>query len=414
MTLEVLKLRISGGAGDYKVSARIGDREAECDLGELPANLKEQLKTLQDSILLTTEGLREESTSTRTKPENTPNLPTEIDAPASPTVGGSVANLFAGAVAGGDIRSIRNIGSRLFNSLFQQGVYTLYQNAIDEAYKQKKSLPIKLYVETPDLAYIPWEALYDRQGLFHLCCYGTTPFARTATVTDSDLFIYDEPPIRILGMISAPKSFAGTPQELNTDAEQTALDRALKPLTDNNQVRLCWTAAGTSRELTRRIMRGDNGKPWDVLHFIGHGLPGNIVVEENGGPGYEFLSAEVLKGILSDPMGPKLVILNSCRGAQNDTVDRFASTAEYLVRGGAIAAVVAMQFDISDRMAVAFSPIFFDNLMTPNVPIQKAMTYTRLELQRRGFTEWISPVLYMQNKDGRVIGPASPPAPQRQ
>jgi hypothetical protein len=63
-----------------------------------------------------------------------------------------------------------------------------------------------------------------------------------------------------------------------------------------------------------------------------------------------------------------------------------------------------MQFDISDKMATTFSPIFFKQLML-NIPIQQAMTLTRLDLQRLGFTEWISPVLYMQNKDGTVMPP---------
>jgi hypothetical protein len=66
-----------------------------------------------------------------------------------------------------------------------------------------------------------------------------------------------------------------------------------------------------------------------------------------------------------------------------------------------------MQFDISDIMGTAFSPAFFNNLMM-DVPIQQAMTLTRVDLRRRGFSEWISPVLYMQNKDGRVVPPAAP------
>jgi hypothetical protein len=88
-----------------------------------------------------------------------------------------------------------------------------------------------------------------------------------------------------------------------------------------------------------------------------------------------------------------------------------ASTAETLVRGGGIAAVVAMQFDVSDLMATKFSPSFFDNLML-GVPIQRAMTLTRLDLQAEGFSEWITPVLYMQNKNGLVrrdAGPAAAP-----
>ena len=64
-----------------------------------------------------------------------------------------------------------------------------------------------------------------------------------------------------------------------------------------------------------------------------------------------------------------------------------------------------MQFDVSDVMATQFSPVFFNNL-TLGVPLHQAMVLTRLALQRLGFSEWITPVLYMQNKDGVVVRPA--------
>jgi len=38
------------------------------------------------------------------------------------------------------------------------------------------------------------------------------------------------------------------------------------------------------------------------------------------------------------------------------------------------------------------------------------MTLTRLDLQAEGFSEWITPVLYMQNKNGVVRRDAGPAA----
>jgi hypothetical protein len=63
-----------------------------------------------------------------------------------------------------------------------------------------------------------------------------------------------------------------------------------------------------------------------------------------------------------------------------------------------------MQFDVSDVMATQFSPAFFKNLAL-EVPLHQAMVLTRLELHHLGFSEWITPVLYMQNKDGVVVRP---------
>jgi len=373
-----LKLRISGTPGAYKVTAQLDDVSVDSDLGALPDNLRQQLEPLQKSILLTT-----------------------VNAAAG---GGGILNFVAGA----DLKNIQEMGSKLFDCLFQQDVYALYRKALEGARKKTGAdLPIKLYVEPAELAYIPWETMYDKKALVHLCCYGMTPFARTASLNFEDIYIYDKPPINILGMISAPKSFIGTPRELDTDAEQAALDHALAPL--SKQANLCWTTSGTFRELERRVVKGNNGRRWDVFLFIGHGLERGIVLEEDGGTGPQFVPADALKGVLTLPLGPRLVILNSCRGAQPiDKGDRFASTAETLVRGGGIAAVVAMQFDISDIMGTTFSPSFFRRLMD-DVPIHQAMMLTRLDLQRRGFSEWISPVLYMQNKDGRVVPPAGAP-----
>ncbi|MEA2941953.1 MAG: hypothetical protein QOD09_2482 [Bradyrhizobium sp.] len=404
MTFTVLKLRISGTVGAYKVLAQLGDKTAEEKLGDLPENFRDKLAPLQQSILRTTNSLRSRLSSPGKPQGLNPAVLLKPDNVRGD--GGLVTRGITGDfVAGADVKSIQEIGEKLFDCLFQQDVYALYKQSLAAVQAVAgASLPIKLLVEPSELAFVPWETLFDKKGNFHICCYGTTPFARTATMQEEDLHIYDQPPIKVLGMISAPKSFSGTPHELNTDAEQKALTEALRSYAE--QVQLRWTTAGTYRELRRQMVKGCDGKRWDVFLFIGHGLEGQIVLEEDGGSGYEFLDIKALKGLLTLPLGPKLVILNSCRGAQVKDSDRFASTAESLVKGGSIAAVVAMQFDISDVMGTAFSPAFFETL-TLEIPVQQAMVLTRLELQHRGFSEWISPVLYMQNKDGLVMRPTS-------
>src|ERR1700730_7203211 len=396
MDSAILKLRITGAAGVYRVLAEVAGKQGSDNLAALPPTLRESLAPLQEAMLRTTDSLRDRG-QMRGRP---PNAPPAI--PAAPAVRG------VNFVSGSDDKDIRHIGTQLFDCVFQRNVWTLYKDALEAAHAKKAELQIKLCVEAPELSYIPWETMFDETRLFHLSCSPVTPFARVASMEELDLHIYDRLPLRILCMVSAPNVFIGTPYELRTDVEQAALDHALEPLKRANQVELCWTASGTLRELKTRILRGDQGEQWDVFMFIGHGLEGRVVLEEDGGPGYELIPAEPLRGFLEGANGPKLVILNSCKGAKRRE-DRLASTAEVLVRSPKIAAVVAMQFDISDIMGAKFSPTFFSNLML-GVPIQQAMTLTRLELQAAGFTEWISPVLYMQSKDGRVLKDAGPAA----
>src|ERR1700730_4118184 len=387
MASAVLRLHIAGSAGTYKVSAEIGDKRESDTLGSLPDKLRKNLQRLQEAMLLTSESIANRA-PTRRRPTAPPPVST-----ATPVRG------FAAGFA--DTKGTQKIASRLFDCVFQPAVYKLYQESLDASLTNQELLQIKLCVEAPELSYIPWETMFDHRGLFYLSCYQWTPFAR-ATMRDRDLHIYDKPPLRILCMVSAPNDFIGSPYELQTDVEQAALDHTLAQLKQQKKVKLCWTASGTQRELAARIVKGDDeGEKWDVFLFLGHGLEGQVLLEEDGGSSYQAISADTLKGVLSAPKGPKLVILNSCKGARRPE-DRLASTAEMLVKGGTIAAVVAMQFDVSDTMATKFSPALFTNLML-NVSIQEAMTLTRLELQGAGFSEWISPVLYMQNKDGRVL-----------
>jgi CHAT domain len=384
MASAVLRLCITGSPGAYTVLAEVDNNRDSDTLGPLPDKLKENLERLQEAMLLTSESL-----SKRTPVRAGP---VAAQPPAAAAMRG-----FNWGDGFADTKGIQEIGSRLFDCVFQPAVYKLYKDSLQDALVRKDQVHIKLCVEPPELAYVPWESMFDKRGLFYLCCSQRTPFSR-ATEHELDLPMYEKPPLRILCMVSAPKDFIGTSYELRTDVEQANLDKAFEQLKQKNQLKLCWTASGTQRELTTRIVKGDEGERWDVFLFIGHGREGQVVLEEDGGTGYQPIPAEVLRGILDADNGPKLVLLNSCRGAKKPE-DRLASTAETLVKGSGISAVVAMQFDISDFMATKFSPAFFSNLML-KVPIQRAMTLTRLDLQGAGFSEWISPVLYMQNKDG--------------
>jgi CHAT domain-containing protein len=103
---------------------------------------------------------------------------------------------------------------------------------------------------------------------------------------------------------------------------------------------------------------------FDVFHFIGHGdfdkdkNEGFLLFREPDGAGGEPIYASYLRNLLGDPWLPQLVVLNSCRSAQGIGGDLFSSTAALLSLGD-IPAVVAMQFPITDRAALAFSKSFY-------------------------------------------------------
>jgi uncharacterized membrane protein HdeD (DUF308 family) len=100
------------------------------------------------------------------------------------------------------------------------------------------------------------------------------------------------------------------------------------------------------------------------------------------------------------------VFLNSCEGARGSESDAFSSTAATLVRRG-IPAVVAMQYEITDRAAIEFSRDFYEAL-ADSLPVDAAVTEARAAVSMDSMLEWGTPVLYMHSPDGRVFDVATP------
>jgi CHAT domain len=71
-----------------------------------------------------------------------------------------------------------------------------------------------------------------------------------------------------------------------------------------------------------------------------------------------------LAELLDDHYPLRLVFLNSCEGAKGSESDAFSSTAATLVRRG-IPAVVAMQYEITDKAAIEFSRDFYEAVAGP-------------------------------------------------
>ena len=134
----VLRLRITGAPGAYKVSADVGGNEASDDLGQFPEKLRENLQPLQEAILRTSESLRTREPIRQRIINAKPGA-----APAVPVRGFNFAE-------GADSKSIQEIGSRLFDCVFQPAVFRRYQEAL-EAALDRSELHVKLCVEPPDI-----------------------------------------------------------------------------------------------------------------------------------------------------------------------------------------------------------------------------------------------------------------------
>jgi hypothetical protein len=397
----VLKLTIEESGDRCRVVAEFDSAEREIEVEMLPNSFRENLVPLQDAILQSP-AARSAQVSFPRKENTAAPVPAN---PAAPALREAAATLSAGS----DERMVQEIGSQLFDFIFQRKVLELYAECYAIAKKTQHPLSIRLHVKHPKLSYVPWETLYDKANHFYVATSQDTPFIRAVSNEEDDRSLSGSRPIRILGMAARAKLLNGIVLDvIEVDAEQVAIKKALGDLDDGKRVKLSWIPSAKARDLNRRFLKGDEGKRWDIFHFIGHGghdpdrHKGFIVVQEDGGSRGARLYADSLRDFLTQPgQIPSLVVLNSCSGAQSEPGVLFSSTAVELIEGG-VPAVIAMQFEISDNMGIAFSDTFYTYL-AENVSIQKALTHTRAELKARHFGEWISPVLYMRGVNGELF-----------
>ena len=103
------------------------------------------------------------------------------------------------------------------------------------------------------------------------------------------------------------------------------------------------------------------------------------------------------------------MVINACHSAHSQRLAEgagpspFTGVASSLVQGG-LTAVVAMQYAISDRAAIAFSQTLYRRLAAGD-PIDTAVTEGRRTFVRMDpdSLEWATPALFMRAGDGRLI-----------
>src|SRR5690606_37243505 len=118
-------------------------------------------------------------------------------------------------------------------------------------------------------------------------------------------------------------------------------------------------------------------RSWHVVHFVGHGgydaqrEEGVIWLADDDGTARS-LGAGDLARLIADRRDLRLVLLNACESARPGALDIFSSTAAALVRRG-LPAVIAMQYEITDRAAIEFARSLYDAL-ADGLPIDSAVS----------------------------------------
>lgn len=299
-----------------------------------------------------------------------------------------------------DLRKVQDFGGSLAASLFSGDVRTLFDVSRQTAASRSADLRVQLRVAPPELAVLPWEFLHDPREDEYLCLRRSTPVVRYLELPHPPGPLHIAPPLRVLGLVAAPSD----QDFIDVPAERRRLEEALAPLTRTGTAELVWVEQSTWRCLQQVLRK----VPWNVFHFVGHGMfdpdvdEGQLALCEEDGSTY-LLSASALGRLLDDQPALRLVVLNSCEGARGSTTDVLSSTAATLMRKG-LPAVLSMQYEISDRAAVEFAHSFYGAL-ADGQPVERAVTEARiaLSLATPGSLEWAVPVLHLRATDGRLF-----------
>jgi tetratricopeptide (TPR) repeat protein len=201
-----------------------------------------------------------------------------------------------------------------------------------------------------------------------------------------------------------------------------------RPLTDAVEslgalARLTILQPPTYGALEKALLEGDEGRPFDVVHFDGHGVYdrrlglGGLCFEDPADEDkwetrrLDFVDADRLAGLVRDHRVP-LVFLEACQTAVAE-VDPTASVAAKLLDEG-VTSVVAMSHSVLVETARRFVEAFYAEL-AGGARVGRAMLAGQQALfadARRGkilgagelrLQDWFVPVLYQEEQDPQLL-----------
>lgn len=316
-----------------------------------------------------------------------------------------------------DLKFMRDFGGMLMERLLVGKPRRRFDEANGRIVEGERGLRVRLRIDPPELACLPWEFLYEKDHGRWLATSSSITLSRYVDAPEPRKDLAVQLPLNILFVPSNPTDLDKCRlQKLDLDAERRHMEEALADFEDRGLVTLETLPRATTQAIRRKLRPG--GKEYHILHFSGHGFfadedapVSSISLEKERGyllmqwaKGHSrFVHEETLADLLKDT-GVRLVLLNACRTAASSHSRRFVGLATRLVRSGP-PAVVAMQYSIYDDTAQYFTQEFYSSLVS-GLPVDVCMAEARKAIAidfDRGGRDWATPVLYMRSPNGKIF-----------
>ena len=279
-----------------------------------------------------------------------------------------------------------SFGQKLYSTIFQGEVLECFANSTARAGRTR--IRIRIAKKAAELAQLPWEYLHNQR--YFLALQDKTPIVRFVGITAPVDPLMVDPPLRVLVVVSTPSGVAA----LQVEKEWNNLQRAWEGLRSHGLVTLERLEKPTLECLQKTLRRSE----YHVFHFIGHGTYESdrsfLLFEDENGQSQKIGGDTLASYLSANPI--RLAILNACQGARSSLEDPFSGVAQGLVRQG-VPAVIAMQFEITDRAAIDLGRIFYDAL-ADGATVDRALTDARQAMASYGI-EWGTPVLYLRSNE---------------
>lgn len=295
---------------------------------------------------------------------------------------------------------LKGLGGKLYQALFPPAIHAHLRATVAAAEAKGQGVRIRLIIESPALAALSWEFLYDANTNVFLANSPQTPLSRYIPVPLPRREIRPlKPPLRILLVISNPKDRP----PLDAASEASMICDALAKHEQKGLVEIELLDEATIPNIHRRLQE----KAYNVFHFIGHGTyeheKGYVDLVASNGRARP-VDDETFSNLFLGNRALGLVVLNACCSATRSTTRAFTGMASHLVRRG-IPAVVAMQYPLANDTAILFSDEFY-RIIALGRPVDEATQLARnaiaieIGLDQRDFA---TPVLFMRAQNGIIF-----------
>ncbi len=296
------------------------------------------------------------------------------------------------------------LGTMLYGILFPSKIESIFEQSYGTVLGSRDTaIRLRLRIHPPEIAALPWEFLYSPVAN---CFLGTSVrFALVRYLEIPQRISLVEARLPLKALVVIPNCVEPYPQ-LDSEAERANLVRALQGLEDSVQLKFL------DGNVTRaRISDALLEEFYHCFHYIGHGDfqedRGSLLLNSADGQA-DLIDDEQFASLFQNHETMKLLVLNSCKGAQTSNTRPLVGMAPRLVKLG-IPAVVAMHYAVSDDIAVLFAREFYRSLFRGKNKgrIEAAMAHARNRLvgEFPDDRDIGSPVLFMHARQGVLFNP---------